>query len=291
MQPDGAIEFEHDSSQKGLPRMAKSSEPGPRRRRPQSSGPVNPIEKIPKPLSGFQMPKSPPNQTPVQKSAEPEVPELDQSEKEASLPREKISAKNRATSIIQSQRRLQNSKKQVLSQAAATLIGSSDSSSDEEMELSYRSSQRLRTSTQAPGGAPIPKIISGSSQSQVQIQKTVINESTAIVPDTQDQTTKPKFDQTKIVIPDSDEESSSEHQTRLSRMSQEGFQKDSFFGWLTATSNQIRELKSSYSHRFVIANQNSEIIWAKLHAFLPQNILALQRHHQKPIRQRGSKSF
>jgi len=203
--------------------MPKSSALAPRRRRPQSSGPVNPTEKIPKPVSGFQMPNSPP----VQKSAGPE---LDQSEKEASFPREKISAKNRATSIIQSQRRLQNSKKQVLSQAAATLIGSSDSSSDEEMELSYRSSQRLRTSTQAPGGAPISKIISGSSQSQVQIQKTGINESTAIVPDTQDQTTKPKSDQSKIVIPDSDEESSSEHQTRLSRMSQEGFQNDSLIG-------------------------------------------------------------
>merc|ERR1711946_6806 len=76
-----------------------------------------------------------------------------------------------------------------------------------------------RTSTQAPGGAPISKTISGSSQSQVQIQKTGINESTAIVPDTQDQTTKPKSDQSKIVIPDSDEESSYEHQTRLSRNS------------------------------------------------------------------------
>ena len=225
MQPQGTIEYEHDPSQKGLHSsgMTRSSQLGPRRRRPQSSGPVNPTEKIPKPVSGFQMPNSPP----VQKSAGLE---LDQSEKEASFPREKISAKNRATSIIQSQRRLQNSKKQVLSQAAATLIGSSDSSSDEEMELSYRSSQRLRTSTQAPGGAPISKIISGSSQSQVQIQKTGINESTAIVPDTQDQTTKPKSDQSKIVIPDSDEESSSEHQTRLSRMSQEGFQNDSLIG-------------------------------------------------------------
>ena len=220
MQPDGAIEYEHDPSQKGSRSsgMTRSSALAPRRRRPQSSGPVNPTEKIPKPVSGFQMPNSPP----VQKSAGPE---LDQSEKEASFPREKISAKNRATSIIQSQRRLQNSKKQVLSQAAATLIGSSDSSSDEEMELSYRSSQRLRTSTQAPGGAPISKIISGSSQSQVQIQKTAITESTAIVPDTQDQTTKPKSDQSKIVIPDSDEESSSVHQTRLSRMSQEWFSK------------------------------------------------------------------
>ena len=112
-----------------------------------------------------------------------------------------------------------------LSQAAATLIGSSDSSSDGEMELSYRSSQRLRTSTQVtPGGAPIPKIISGSSQ--IKIQKTVLNESTVIVPDTQDQTAKPKSDQSESVISDSDEESS-EHQTRLSRMSQEGFQNNS----------------------------------------------------------------
>ena len=92
------------------------------------------------------------------------------------------------------------------------------------MELSYRSSQRLRTSTQVtPGGAPIPKIISGSSQSQFKIQKTVLNESTVIVPDTQDQTAKPKSDQSESVISDSDEESS-EHQTRLSRMSQERFQ-------------------------------------------------------------------
>ena len=89
------------------------------------------------------------------------------------------------------------------------------------MELSYRSSQRLRTSTQVtPGGAPMPKIISGSSQ--IKIQKTVLNESTVIVPDTQDQTAKPKSDQSESVISDSDEESS-EHQTRLSRMSQEGF--------------------------------------------------------------------
>ena len=217
MKPDGAMAYDHESCKKGLSGMAKSSAPGPRRRRPQSSGPDNLAEKPQKPVFEFHMPDSPDS-----KSAGPK---LDQSETETSFEpppiREKISAKNRATSIIQSQRRLQNSKKQVLSQAAATLIGSSDSSSDEEMELSYRS-QRQRTSTQAPGGAPIPKIISGSSQSQVKIKNI---ESTAIVPDTQDQTVKPKSDQSGIVIPDTDEESSSEHQTRLSRMSQEGFQK------------------------------------------------------------------
>ena len=221
MKPDGAMAYDHDSCKKGLSGMAKSRAPGPRRRRPQNPEPDNVTEKTQKPVFEFHMPDSPDS-----KSAEPK---LDQSESltetESSFhpppTREKISAKNRATSIIQSQRRLQNSKKQVLSQAAATLIGSSDSSSDEEMELSYRS-QRQRTSTQAPGGAPIPKIISGSSQSQVEIKNI---ESTAIVPDTQDQTVKPKSDQSGIVIPDTDEESSSEHQTRLSRMSQEGFQK------------------------------------------------------------------
>ena len=104
------------------------------------------------------------------------------------------------------------------------------------MELTYKS-QRLRTGTQAPGGAPIAKIISGSSQSQVKIQNkvqnTVLNESTAIVPDTQNQTVKPlesknvpKTGQSESVIQDSDEleESSSENQTGLTRMSQEGFQ-------------------------------------------------------------------
>ena len=218
MKPDGAMAYDHDSCKKGLSGMAKSRAPGPRRRRPQNSEPDNVTEKSQKPVFEFHMPDSP-----DAKSAEPK---LNQSETETNFEpppiREKISAKNRATSIIQSQRRLQNSKKTVLSQAAATLIGSSDSSSDEEMELSYRS-QRQRTSTQAPGGAPIPKIISGSSQSQVKIQNI---ESTAIVPDTQDQTVKPKSDQSGIVIPDTDEESSSEHQTRLSRLSQEGFQKN-----------------------------------------------------------------
>ena len=48
------------------------------------------------------------------------------------------SAKNRPSNIIESQRRLQNSKKVVLSQATLMLLGSSDSSSDEEIEEGFQ---------------------------------------------------------------------------------------------------------------------------------------------------------
>ena len=86
--------------------MAKSSELGPRRRNQKNQNEI-----IQKPVSGFQMVDL--DQKPVPKSTGPKV---DQSETTFQPPqiREKISAKNRATSIIQSQRRLQNSKKQVL---------------------------------------------------------------------------------------------------------------------------------------------------------------------------------
>ena len=86
--------------------MTESSELGPRRRNQKNQN-----EKNKKPVSGFQMVDL--DQKPVSKSTGPKV---DQSETTFQPPQtsEKISSKNRATSIIQSQRRLQNSKKQVL---------------------------------------------------------------------------------------------------------------------------------------------------------------------------------
>ena len=261
MKPTGGLDFAHK------PQESSRLLPGP-----SSTGPMRSKkrkqkqEESQKPksgLAGFQMPDSPKRPDQIEPEPVPEsVPEPPTSTREkirwvfkkcsaahwlifktlnvigherylASIYlKPSISTKNRASTIIQSQRRLQNAKKTVLSQAAQALIGSSDSSSDEEIELSYRS-QRLRTSTQAPGGAPIGKIIAGSSQSQIKIQNTV-NESTAIVPDTQPgevkavtSTNESKSDQSECVIPDTDEleESSSEKcQTRLSRMSQASFQ-------------------------------------------------------------------
>ena len=63
------------------------------------------------------------------------------------------SAKNRPSNIIESQRRLQNSKKVALSQATLMLLGSSDSSSDEELEAGFQidasspASDRLKNAT------------------------------------------------------------------------------------------------------------------------------------------------